>query len=137
MCFGKIGHVSVIANRRAVRCGVIRPENSQRLSAHSRVDRQRDQVRFWIMMLAQLAAWVGPCRVEVAKTGEAQAISGPIPSQNLFEEQLGFRVRAQRVSRTVLADGQGVLDTIDRATGRKYYTSHAGIDENVEEVNRI
>lgn len=69
---GQVGHVDVVADAGAIGGRIVGAEQLEgRAPAERRVDGERDQVCFRIMVFAQSAVRVRACGVEVAQAGTA------------------------------------------------------------------
>ena len=78
--------------------------SAARAAPQRRLDRERDEVRLRIVILADLAVGIGAGGVEVAERRVAEAVRLPVPVQHLLDGELGLAVRVDRVLRVVLGD---------------------------------
>ena len=72
MRVGQVGHVDVVADRRAVPRRIIGAEHSQRIAAAERgPQNERDQVGLGIVIFADLAGRIGAGCIEITQRGVA------------------------------------------------------------------
>ncbi len=80
----EIGHVHIVAHAGAVVRVVVGAEDGNvRPGAVRRLQHQRDEVRFRIVLLAQLALGIGAAGVEVTQRDGAQTMRGTGVAQDL------------------------------------------------------
>jgi len=105
MRLGEIGDMDIVADAGAVRRRVVRAEDGERrAAAEGGADRQRHQVGFGVVILADPAARISAGGVEVAQAGRAQAMDAVGPEQPLLDHQLAFAIGIGRRERGVLVD---------------------------------
>ena len=94
MRLGQVGDVDVVAHAGAVRRRIVGAEHLQRRPAAERgVDRQRDQVRLRLVILAEPAGGIGAGGIEVAQHAAAQPVDAPRPMQRALQHALALAVR--------------------------------------------
>ena len=82
---GQVRHVHVIADTGAVRRRIVGAEHQQRRPASQRgIDRQRNEMRLRIVVLAQPPGRIRPGGVEVAQHAAAQSVDAPGPVERAF-----------------------------------------------------
>ena len=124
---GQIGDVDVVADAGAVGGGVIVAEQGQRRAvAGDRLHRQRDEVRFGIVELANLAIGVGAGGVEVAKSYCAYPMRGTEIGDHLLGGPFRLAVGIDRKFWRILLN----WNTVRRPVGR----GGAGEDEPADRM---
>src|SRR5277367_6018101 len=113
MCFCKILHVDVVANRGAVLGGIVLAKNLDiGAPAESHVENEWNQMRLRLMGFS--AAWNRSRDVEIAQTGIAQSVNAVDPGKHLLHQKLRFSVGVGGSERGVLCDGGFYRLSIDR-----------------------
>jgi len=104
--------------------------------AHRDLNRQRDEVRLGIVVLADGAVLGGAGGVEIAEGGEAQAVRGREGLEHVFHIELGLAVGVDRSLREVLGHRQALGHAEGRAGRGEDEFLHAGLEHGVEQVQR-
>ena len=118
MRFREVAHVHVVANRGAVGRRVVGAEDLDMLAPSlRRFDRARDEMRFRLVCLADVAVAIGAGRVEVAQRHVTEGMRLAVPVQHPLDEALGFAIRIDRHLRMIFVDGRGARRAVGRARG--------------------
>ena len=81
--------------------------------------------------------FIGAGSVEVAKAGDAEAISAAVGFERVFESELGGAVGIDGLARIVFGDGDFGGDAVDGASRGKNEVSDPGVDGGVEEGESV
>src|SRR3546814_12805643 len=101
--------MNVVADRRAVRCRVIRAEDLKRGPLPERgFEDERNQVGFRIVRLADLAVRIRAGRSEVTECRPFQAVGLTIPGKGAPDGELGLAIGVDWTLRVVFRDGRGL-----------------------------
>ena len=120
MRFGEVVNVNVVANARAIDSRIVIAKDFQgRSFALDCLQDERNQVRFRIMILANLASVVGPSRIEVSEGHVAQAVRATISLERILQRELGCAVGIYRLAGSVLGNRRFVRSAIDCRGRRK------------------
>src|SRR5712672_822813 len=86
---GQVHYVCVVADRSAVRRGIIRAKNLEiRFLSESRLNGEWNEMSFRRMVLSQLTFRVGACSVEITQGSPAHPIRFSIPGEYAFDHPL-------------------------------------------------
>lgn len=107
----------VVPDAGAVGGGVIGAIQVHRASGAGRRERNRHEVGFHPVRLAEACVGRGTSRVEVAQCGRPQAVGGVERGEQAFSIQLGPAVDAGRPLRCTLGNRDGVGVPVDRRAG--------------------
>ena len=118
--------MNIIAQARAVRRRIILAKNRNVIAlSHGHLQNQRDEMRFWVVILAYRAIFYRSCCIEITERHEANAIGAAHPFHHLFHDALGLAVWICRFCRIIFKDGNALWLAIDRGCRRKDNLIHA------------
>ena len=134
----QIQDMHIVADAGAVRRVVIAAVHHHlRALAECRVQRQRDQMGFRFMPLAQPCPGIGPGGVEIAQGRPAQPVAVGARCQRLLDQQLRFAIRVDRLCGVILRDWYGFRLAIDRGGGGEHQRRrHIPRGQHIEEHQR-
>src|SRR5438874_1469868 len=97
--------MNVIPNASAIGRGIIGAKDLQmRTNAQSRLQDEWNQMRFRIVIFANISFWIGTGGIEVTKRRVAPAIGGGIIGQSPLDGKLGSAVGVDRPLLFILRD---------------------------------
>ena len=118
---GKVRDMEIVTNRGPVGGGVVSAVDFEYSTLAERGgDRNRDQMRLRIVVLAKLPFRVGAGSVEVTQGRPSQPMDVPIPMQQPFDHKLRLAIRIHRLLRMILGDWNGDALAIGGASGREH-----------------
>ena len=135
---GQVVHMDVVADARAVRCGVVVAEHVQRAGmAECRLHHHRHEVDGERPVLADEGIGTGPGCIEVAQADGPQAVRAVEPAEHALRHGLGLGVHALGVDRGVLGDGDGRRGAVDGARTGEDHLAHTVVGQCLEQHGRV
>jgi hypothetical protein len=132
---GEVGDVDVVADRRAVRCGVVGAEHRDRVAATGGdLQDQRDEVGLGVVTFATPRGGAGG--VEVAERRRPEPVDPVVPVEHPLDEQLRLPVRVGRGERGILADGAALGFAVHRGGRGEDEPADAVREQDLEEPRR-
>ena len=136
MRIGKVGDMDVVAHGRAVRRRIVGAEDFQRRrDAERRLDRQRNEMGFRIVVLADLAIGIGARGVEVPQRDPLQPVRVAEPRQHPLGLELAFAVRVDRVCRRAFGDRHLGRCSVHGACRGEHQLGDAGLRHHFQEID--
>jgi len=134
----QVGHMNVVPDGRAIGGGVVRAEDVHvGPQPERRLDGERDQVRFGVVILADLTVRIGAGGVEIAQCGPLQPVSFLVPAQHPLHEELRFAIRIDGRLRMILGDGDTHRLAVSGAGGRKNDPRNPLVQHGAQQVQRV
>lgn len=129
----KVGDVDVVAHARAVARGIIVAEDVHVVALAVRdLQHDRNQVRFRIMRLADLARHVCAAGVEVAQRDKMNAVCDGSPVEHPLHRQLRVAVAVRGMRRVGFQNRHSLRFAVGRGGGGEDNVLHAMLDHALE-----
>jgi len=126
---GEIAHVHVIAHARAVgRVVIVAVHQERRPFSERRADRERNEVRFGIVTLAEADFRARARCVEISKGAPHAGVGLFVARERGLEDSFRFAVRAFGRERMLFGDRNFFRASINGGARRKHKTFHARIE---------
>ncbi len=138
MGFGQVGHVNVVANGGSVGRWVVGAEDLELFAAtESGFDREGNEMRFRVVVLADLAVGIGASGVEITERSESNGVGLLVPAEDLLDRELRLAVRIHRHLKLIFGDGDLGWLAVRRAGRREDDVPDAVVDHRIEQRQRV